>query len=156
MRKIILIAGPCVIESFENASLIAESLKKITNKYCIDYYFKASFDKANRTSLDSFRGPGVEEGLIPHQRSLDEDEKNIEEERRLFYVAITRAREKLILSSCQNRRKQGMIIECEPSRFLDEIPEHLVEYHNPEEPVSDDKAKSLFSNMLKNLQNGNK
>ena len=99
---------------------------------------------------------GVEEGLIPHQRSLDEDEKNIEEERRLFYVAITRAREKLILSSCQKRRKQGIQIDCEPSRFLDEIPEHLVEYHNPEEPVSDEKAKDLLSNMLKNLQNGSK
>lgn len=64
MRKIILIAGPCVIESLENASLIAETLKKITDKYGVDYYFKASFDKANRTSLDSFRGPGLEEGLM--------------------------------------------------------------------------------------------
>ena len=64
MRKIILIAGPCVIESLENASLIAETIKKIAEKYGVDYYFKASFDKANRTSLDSFRGPGLEEGLM--------------------------------------------------------------------------------------------
>ncbi len=95
---------------------------------------------------------GCEESLIPHQRSLEENEGNIEEERRLFYVAITRAQEKLILSSCQKRRKQGVLIDCEPSRFLDEIPSNLVEYHNPEEPVSGEKAKNLFEDMLKSLK----
>jgi 2-dehydro-3-deoxyphosphooctonate aldolase (KDO 8-P synthase) len=59
----ILIAGPCVLESRDNVMRIAESLGKYHEDCTKDFYFKASFDKANRTSLDSFRGPGLEEGL---------------------------------------------------------------------------------------------
>lgn len=92
---------------------------------------------------------GAEEGLIPHQRAVDENSGNVEEERRLFYVAITRAREKLIISSCQKRRKMQAIIECEPSRFLDEIPQNLVEYHEPQKEVPQEMAKDIFENMLK-------
>lgn len=92
---------------------------------------------------------GAEEGLIPHQRSVDENDGNVEEERRLFYVAITRAREKLVISSCQKRRKMQAIIECEPSRFLDEIPQNLVEYHEPQKEVPEEVAKDIFANMLK-------
>ena len=58
-----LIAGPCVIESEENVLLIAEKVKRIAERLDLDYYFKASFDKANRTSISSYRGPGIEEGL---------------------------------------------------------------------------------------------
>jgi 2-dehydro-3-deoxyphosphooctonate aldolase (KDO 8-P synthase) len=57
----ILIAGPCVIESREQIMRIAENLNYANEKY--EFYFKASYDKANRTSLNSFRGPGLEEGL---------------------------------------------------------------------------------------------
>ena len=63
MDKILVIAGPCVIESEENAMYIAEKMKEISERLNIDYYFKASFDKANRTSILSYRGPGIEEGL---------------------------------------------------------------------------------------------
>ncbi|BDY13492.1 3-deoxy-8-phosphooctulonate synthase [Hydrogenimonas cancrithermarum] len=59
----ILIAGPCVIESRESVMRIAEALKKYDEEERIDFYFKASFDKANRTSLESYRGPGLEEGM---------------------------------------------------------------------------------------------
>ncbi len=58
-----LIAGPCVIENYETCFSIAQSLKKTTEKLGIPFIFKASFDKANRTSIDSFRGPGFEQGL---------------------------------------------------------------------------------------------
>ncbi len=58
-----VIAGPCVIESRENAMLIAEEMKAITERLHVEYYFKASFDKANRTSIYSYRGPGIKEGL---------------------------------------------------------------------------------------------
>lgn len=92
---------------------------------------------------------GAEEGLIPHQRSVDENGGNVEEERRLFYVAITRAREKLLISSCQKRRKMQAIVQCEPSRFLDEIPANLVEYHEPQKEASEEKMKDFFSTMLK-------
>lgn len=63
MSKFILIAGPCVIESEESVMLIAENIKRIAEKLDLDYYFKASFDKANRTSISAYRGPGIEEGL---------------------------------------------------------------------------------------------
>lgn len=59
----LLIAGPCVIESVELTLRIAETLKKATERWGIPFVFKASFDKANRTSLHSYRGPGLEEGL---------------------------------------------------------------------------------------------
>lgn len=62
-NKMILMAGPCVIESEDLVFQIAEKLKKIVINYNVDFYFKASFDKANRTSIDSFRGPGMEKGL---------------------------------------------------------------------------------------------
>lgn len=58
-----LIAGPCVIESEEMVMSIAEKMKSITDKLGISYTFKASFDKANRTSINGKRGPGIEEGL---------------------------------------------------------------------------------------------
>ncbi|MBL0687208.1 MAG: 3-deoxy-8-phosphooctulonate synthase [Sulfurospirillum sp.] len=59
----ILIAGPCVIESRDKLFLVAEKLVKYHEDKNIDFYFKSSFDKANRTSLNSFRGPGIDEGL---------------------------------------------------------------------------------------------
>jgi 2-dehydro-3-deoxyphosphooctonate aldolase (KDO 8-P synthase) len=58
-----LIAGPCVIESGDHAAMIAEALLKIASRCGVPFIFKASYDKANRTSLTSFRGPGIEEGL---------------------------------------------------------------------------------------------
>jgi len=61
--KLIFIAGPCIIESESNAFQIADKLKKITSKYDVDFTFKASFLKANRTSLDSYTGPGIKKGL---------------------------------------------------------------------------------------------
>ena len=65
---------------------------------------------------------GVEEEMVPHGRSVHEGPDGLEEERRLFYVGITRAKDKLFLSSCQNRRRVGgrsaPYHRCEPSRFL--------------------------------------
>ncbi len=68
---------------------------------------------------------GMEEGLFPHARSLQSDE-DIEEERRICYVCLTRARERLILTSAARRRVFGEYQSTEPSRFLDEIPAELV------------------------------
>ncbi|MBO4801783.1 MAG: 3-deoxy-8-phosphooctulonate synthase [Bacteroidaceae bacterium] len=59
----LFIAGPCVIESAEILDCVAAELVRLQKKYDLDIYFKASFDKANRTSLRSFRGPGLEKGL---------------------------------------------------------------------------------------------
>lgn len=59
----IFIAGPCVIESAECLDVVAQEIVRLNNKYNIDIIFKSSFDKANRTSINSFRGPGMEKGL---------------------------------------------------------------------------------------------
>lgn len=66
-----LIAGPCVIESEEQVLSIAAKLKSITDELGIPFTFKASFDKANRTSIQGFRGPGIEEGLRILQKVKD-------------------------------------------------------------------------------------
>ena len=62
-KKVTIIAGPCVIESAELLDTVARKLLEINTKYGTDIIFKASFDKANRTSIHSFRGPGLERGL---------------------------------------------------------------------------------------------
>jgi 2-dehydro-3-deoxyphosphooctonate aldolase (KDO 8-P synthase) len=61
--RLFLIAGPCVIESRDHVLFMAGALKKIASDFDVPYVFKASFDKANRTSIHSFRGPGMDEGL---------------------------------------------------------------------------------------------
>jgi 2-dehydro-3-deoxyphosphooctonate aldolase (KDO 8-P synthase) len=60
---LVLIAGPCIIESREHAYEMAAALKEITARLRVPFIFKASFDKANRSSIDGFRGPGLKEGL---------------------------------------------------------------------------------------------
>jgi len=62
-RQFVLIAGPCVIENYEMTISIARYLKEMAERLGISLIFKASYDKANRSSVDSFRGPGLEEGL---------------------------------------------------------------------------------------------
>ena len=61
--NLVLLAGPCVIEDRERTLNIGKGLKEITDRLGINYVFKASFDKANRSSYESYRGPGLEEGL---------------------------------------------------------------------------------------------
>ena len=63
MKKMILIAGPCVIENKDLVFKVAQNLQEFNENENIEFYFKSSFDKANRTSINSFRGPGLEEGL---------------------------------------------------------------------------------------------
>ena len=62
-KPFVLIAGPCVIESRDIVFKIADKLVKMTKKLNVPFVFKASYDKANRTSIDSFRGPGIDAGL---------------------------------------------------------------------------------------------
>ena len=70
-NKNIYIAGPCVIESQELLDTVAAELVRLNKKYGIDIIFKASFDKANRTSLNAFRGPGMVKGLVMLQEIKD-------------------------------------------------------------------------------------
>ena len=67
----VFIMGPCAIESRDHILFMAEEIKKRAEKFNVQVIFKASFDKANRTSLDSYRGPGLEEGLQILQAAKD-------------------------------------------------------------------------------------
>jgi DNA helicase-2/ATP-dependent DNA helicase PcrA len=73
---------------------------------------------------------GLEEGLFPHSRSA-EDEDELEEERRLCYVGMTRARQRLVLTAAARRRVFGEYQSSEPSRFIDEVPQELLERAAP-------------------------
>ena len=97
---------------------------------------------------------GIEDHIIPSARALEEDNRNIDEERRLFYVAITRAREKLYINYSDTRRdREGKEKTTLPSRFLEEIPNTLFqnEGKTPEETLKDNiSSAKAFLEMLKN------
>ena len=90
---------------------------------------------------------GMEDGLLPHSRSKIEN--TLDEERRLFYVGMTRAMQTLTLSHCQARKKYGQALPCHPSPFLNELPEDLVEHgdEKAKTPVTVESGKSLFAAM---------
>ena len=87
---------------------------------------------------------GLEEGLLPHARSAAEG--TLDEERRLFYVAVTRAMQSLTLSHCAGRMRYGQLMPCHPSRFLKELPPELVEDDaaRDKKPVAPDTGKKMF------------
>jgi ATP-dependent DNA helicase Rep len=91
---------------------------------------------------------GVEENILPHQASIETD--NIEEERRLTYVGITRAQKSCTLSYCTHRKRYGEVSECEPSRFLNELPEEDLEWTNKkqlEPEVIKERGKANLANL---------
>ncbi len=87
---------------------------------------------------------GLEDGLLPHSRSKEEG--TLDEERRLFYVAITRAMQTLNISHCGGRKKYGQVMPCHPSPFLKELPAELVELgdEKAKQPVTANEGKSRF------------
>jgi superfamily I DNA/RNA helicase len=90
---------------------------------------------------------GLEDGLLPHARSKVEN--TLDEERRLFYVAVTRAQITLTLSHCESRKKYGQAMPCHPSQFLKEIPAELIEHASErgKQPVAVESGKSMFDLM---------
>ena len=113
-----------------------EALQEFLEEITLDNEFAEEKQKENAVTLitmHSCKGleypyvhiVGLEEGILPHSRSKTEG--TLDEERRLFYVAITRAKEVLYLSHCTGRRQYGQLMPCHPSQFLMEIPEELME-----------------------------
>jgi DNA helicase-2/ATP-dependent DNA helicase PcrA len=94
---------------------------------------------------------GCENGIIPHARAIEEDPNNLEEERRLFYVALTRAKEKLFITSCRRRKVMREIHECSPSPFLDEIPENLIEVREAPETAGEEEVLDYFAALKAKL-----
>ena len=92
---------------------------------------------------------GMEEGILPHQTSLDEN--NVEEERRLAYVGITRAQQTLTFSLCKERRQYGEIIKPEPSRFLLELPQDDLVWENEKPQMTEEQKVEKTSANIANL-----
>jgi DNA helicase II / ATP-dependent DNA helicase PcrA len=95
---------------------------------------------------------GLEDGLLPHSRSKVEG--TLDEERRLFYVAITRAKRELMISHCGGRKKYGQVMPCHPSPFLKELPKELIEDADEKgkQPVTQASAKDMFAAMRAAIQ----
>lgn len=91
----------------------------------------------------------VEEDILPHKNSIDGD--TVEEERRLFYVGITRARQRLALTYCRQRKRYGEWEPCTPSRFLDELPEENINWRKPGDAPTT-MQKEQFSAVLSDLK----
>jgi DNA helicase-2/ATP-dependent DNA helicase PcrA len=98
---------------------------------------------------------GLEEGLFPHANSIDEED--FEEERRLFYVAITRAKTNLVISYCQKRNMFGMENYQEPSQFLMELPVEISNNNYFDKYQNNDNKTTKFSvgNMVRHKDYGN-
>lgn len=112
---------PCDFEEAVNRLLLRDMLERNAEE-------DRNADEVQMLTLHAAKGleyphvymVGMEEQLLPHHVSIEEG--NIEEERRLAYVGITRARESLVFSLCKTRKRYGEIVHCEPSRFLTELP----------------------------------
>ena len=132
------------MKEFENLESFLEHVSLATS---IDQEWNG--EKINMMTMHAAKGlefdvvflPGWEEGLFPHQKSIEEKGQNgLEEERRLAYVGITRAKKKAIISFSMNRFYQGDWIDSMASRFIDELPEKYIEKNSFfEEEVDDDK-----------------
>ena len=132
------------MKEFENLESFLEHVSLATS---IDQEWDG--EKINMMTMHAAKGlefdvvflPGWEEGLFPHQKSIEEKGQNgLEEERRLAYVGVTRAKKKAIISFSMNRFYQGDWIDSMASRFVDELPEKYIEKNSFfEEEVDDDK-----------------
>ncbi|MEC8176783.1 MAG: 3'-5' exonuclease, partial [Pseudomonadota bacterium] len=125
------------MDEFENMAGFLEHISLV-----MDAQTQENDDKVSLMTLHAAKGlefdtvflPGWEEGLFPHQRSLDESgTKGLEEERRLAYVGLTRARQRATISFAGNRRTHGQWNSAIPSRFIDELPAEHVEVGDSEQ-----------------------
>jgi superfamily I DNA/RNA helicase len=95
---------------------------------------------------------GLEDGLLPHARAKEEN--TLDEERRLFYVAVTRAMQSLTLSHCTSRKRYGQALPCYPSPFLKELPTELVEHADEKgkQLVTAEAGKAMFDTLRATLE----
>jgi ATP-dependent DNA helicase Rep len=145
----------------------SESIEEVVNKMSLmDILSRDDEDEdADRVSLMTMHAAkglefpavfivGVEEELLPHRNSIQQG--TLEEERRLFYVGITRARRQLSLSFARKRSRFGEIIDCTPSRFFNELPDQHLRWDNVEKPSDADKqsvARAHLAAMRSALSN---
>ena len=132
---------------------LSDLLAEITLQNLLDQQDKDDNNTVKLMTLHAAKGlefshvflTGFEEGILPHQNSIDND--SIAEERRLAYVGITRAKQKLYISYCNQRKRYGELSTCEPSRFLDELPKSLLDWNNQTNQASSEKASAYLENL---------
>jgi ATP-dependent DNA helicase Rep len=93
---------------------------------------------------------GFEEEIIPHKNNIESE--NIEEERRLAYVGITRAKQKLTLSLCEQRKRFNEMNDCTPSRFIEEIPKDLINFEGKNDNLSQEQRQEMGNNKISALK----
>lgn len=138
---------PTLAEFLEHVSLVMDNDSVIDkNKVML-----MTLHSAKGLEFDTVFLPGWEEGLFPHKKSIDEGGINaLEEERRLAYVAITRAKSRLYITTTTQRMLYGQLQENEPSRFLDEIPSSAVQIINQTSGCYSGKSPSYGGGYGKN------
>ncbi|PJA33258.1 MAG: DNA helicase II [Zetaproteobacteria bacterium CG_4_9_14_3_um_filter_53_7] len=129
--EISMASGLTPVEFMDRASLLQSSEEMKDNAQDDDNAVSMmSLHRAKGLEFDCVVLPGVEEGLLPHQRALDEGESGIAEERRLLYVGVTRAREQLLLTSARQRRFFGEMHFPLPSRFIKKLPAEILQHES--------------------------
>jgi len=116
-------SGLTPIEFMDRAALLQSGEENEDNNEALNLM---SLHRAKGLEFDTVVLCGVEEGLLPHQRAIDEGETGIAEERRLLYVGITRAKNSLLLTSARQRRVFGDMLYPQPSRFIADLPQNVL------------------------------
>lgn len=147
------------LDSTAPAAPLFERLQSFLEQICLDSdreeEEEARGDAVTLITMHSCKGlefphvhiVGLEDGLLPHTRSKSEG--TLDEERRLFYVAVTRAMQTLTISHCAGRKKYGQVMPCHPSPFLKELPPELVEHEDEKskKPVTQESGRDFFAAM---------
>lgn len=148
------------IESLERFSEGGKTVGDFLSKVMLDTDKEDDLEKQKGVCLITFHAAkglefpfvylvGLEQGILPHKRSVEEGK--LDEERRLLYVGMTRAEERLTMTRCGHRKRFRDEVWCEPSCFIEEIDEEAVEFIDYEEmmdsEVSDDDVSDFFANM---------
>jgi len=142
----------------------AMTLDQVVSRLCLRDMMSRNedddnFDQVQLMTLHASKGlefpqvflVGMEEGLLPHQSSIDLED--VEEERRLAYVGITRAQHQLIFTMARERRQFGEVIQPQPSRFLHELPQDDLEWEHQRKEKSEDEKEEQRSRGLEMLKN---
>lgn len=142
----------CLADFLERIALLEDNRKETEQDKTSDAVTLMSLHASKGLEFPHVFLAGFEEGLLPHHRSIEEDPK-VAEERRLCYVGITRAREKLTISYCLKRRKYGKWEERQPSRFLAEIPDSFFDGNQAGGTEQSDQAVDLGLDFFAQMQN---
>ena len=145
---------PSCVEFLQTITLDAESKEDDVEQTNNRTVTLMTVHKAKGLEFDRVYLCGLNEGMFPHKKSMEDGKDSLEEERRLFYVAVTRAKKSLTLTYAKRRTAYGKTYEGIPSRFLSEIPEALTKCDewDSDAPASPETAQFYIKQMKEILQ----